>query len=687
MVQNVAVNSLFFDGNTTNANLRHGLHVNNYTPTGTNALVIRNHTGNNNLSRGIMLDVGTGSIDILNTTVNGNTGAGLTIRNWDNLNVGDRILIGNHNGGTSNFNNNGALGNIEILLLQAGLTNNVLVTGIQSNSGVRGIYGRADGIGTVLNIDIIDNVSFSNNVNDGIKLTATNSGVVNTRIGNTGFNDPLIMFDNTRGGGAGISLIAEGVSPNPASQINAIIDAVFISNHHNELFVPGTPLRLSNMGIEVVSLGSAVANVDVLNSQIGTQSILDPPGRDTRIGFFGEFDNDGAGLINRIRMDNLLMINDFGVIVQTFDDTFTDISIANSVIRPHGIQGDGTRGDNTPFGDIDGTAGITITAFGAGVLSGQDNRTDRPDIDPFYSQYFPLEIVSDGNLDNLTRVTLLDNTIRDFHENGVDISTFGDAQMLLNMVGNSIINNGAGYNSDNNNNNVYSEQAVDDTTPDINHLAFFDGVRIRAYDQSTLSANIFQNTFVDNFERGLRLNTFNRAVINASMRNNVFFGNDRGEDIDNTVPDLGTGVFENDAPLADSGLFDFEAVNNAEFYIRAHESPILLNGAGVPIDLAGNPLPADTLGFFFPGNTGFDIFGNPVALGAAQLNLSMSSNSLQLPPPDLRDFSVAPGDFTLGLDGFTNGFTNVFPGITSVPLNFADLLIQNETNFFNLNGF
>jgi hypothetical protein len=685
MVQNANVNSLTFRNNTTNNNVRHGLHVNNFTPTGTDPLLIVNHIGNNNLNRGIMLDTGTGPVRILNTTVNGNTEAGLTIRNWNHLNAGEQIIIGNQNGGASNFNGNGALGNIEFLLETPGIVNNVLVTGIESSDGVRGIYGRADGLGTTLNIDIVDNRGFNNNVNDGIKLMATNSGIVNTRIGSTAANAPLILFDNAFGGGSGISLTAEGISPNPASQMNAVVDNVFISNHFNQLFVPGGTERFPTIGIEVISDGSAVANVDVVNSQIGSQSLLDPPARDTTIGFFGRFDNDGAGLINRIRLNNLLLINDFGVIIGTLDDTFTDILIANSVIRPHGIQGDGTRGDNTPFDDGAGTAGIVISASGRGVLSGQNNRTDRPDIDPFFPLYSPVEIVSDGLLDNLTRVQLQDNTIRDFTENGVDIRTFGDAQMLLNMVGNSVINNGAGYDSDGDNDNVYTEGIG---PVDINHLSFFDGVRIRAYDQSTLSANIFQNTFVDNFERGLRLNTFNRAVMNVSMRNNVFFGNDRGEDIDNTVPDLGTGIFQNDAALTDSGVFDFEAVNNAEFYIRSHESPILLNNDGVPVDLGGTPLPADTLGFFFPGNVGFDIFGNPVALGAAQMNLSMVSNSLQFVPPDLRDFSVAPGDFTLGLDGSTNGFTNAtFPLLTNVPLTFAELLIQNETNFFNLSGF
>jgi hypothetical protein len=691
MLQNITAESLTLDDNTTNGNGRHGLHINNFTPAGVQPLTIVDHTANDNLNRGIMLDTGTGPVRIYNTTATNNTGAGLTIRNWDNVGATDNILIMNQDGGESDFSGNGALGNIEFLLETPGLVNNVLVTDVKSDDGVRGLYGRAEGVGTFLNISILDNESFNNNINDGIRLLAVESGVVNARIGSTNTNFRQNILDNAFGGGSGITLIAEGTPGSPAAQMNAIIDNVFINNRFNTIVVPPIA-EIPTNGVELRSLGSAVANVSVLNSQIGAPNTPgpslpgNPPTRNTTIGVLIETANDGAGLINRYNLDNLEMFNNIGVFATTAADTFTDIALSNSVLRPDGVQTNGNSSDNTPFGDNRGSAGVIVRATGRGAFSGFANRTDRPDIDEDYL-LTPNEIVSDGVLDNLTRVRLQDNSINDFHQNGVEIKSFGDAQLLLNMVGNEVNNNGAGFNSDNDNDNVYGEQAADDTTVDINHLSFFDGVRIHAYDQSTLSANIFQNTMRDNFERGLRLNTFSRGIINASLRNNVFFGNDRGEDVDNTVPDLGTGVFENTAALADSGIFDFEAINNSEYYIRAHESPIILDNDGDPVDLFGVDLPADTLGVFYPGNTGLDVFGNPVAIGAAQLHLAMTSNSLQLPPPDLLNFAQAPGIFNLGLDGATNGFTGPVPGTTPVTLPFVDSLILNETNFFTVNGF
>ncbi len=194
--------------------------------------------------------------------------------------------------------------------------------------------------------------------------------------------------------------------------------------------------------------------------------------------------------------------------------------------------------------------------------------------------------------------------------------------------------------------------------------------------------------FTDNFERGLSLNTFSSATINAVVTGNSFFGNDRGEDADSTQPPIGTGTASGPTgAIAESGFADFEAINNEEFYFRDYETLILIAGDdGTPIDLAGADLPGNTIGFFFPGNTGLDIFGNPVALGVARLNLSMSSNALQL-GPDLQDFSVAPGDFTLGLDGLTNGFTGGIPGISDVAFPATDALIDAEEGFFTGQNF
>lgn len=679
-VQNVSPQSLSFIDNTTSNNLRHGLHLADYifTP-GSDPVLIENHTSLSNVGRGIMIDRGEGSLNILNTDSRNNNQAGLTIRDWNNL-PGQFINIGNLDDGISNFSNNGALGNIELLLTEPGLVNNVLVSDVVSNGGVRGLYGRATGQDTVLNIDILDNV-FNNNINDGIRLIAEDSAVVNTRIAGTEPNAPQQIVGNAVGGGSGIALFAQGTGGVDPARMNAVVENVFINNRFNNIFTDGAAaLEFETTGVEVRSLENAVTDVLVRNSQIGAPNAAVPPSLDTTIGIFAEFANDGNQLINRLTMDDLTMFNNVGVDIISDIQTFADISLTDSVLRPSGVQSTaGIRSDNTPFLDGRGDTGVRIVAAGTASVTGAANRTDRRDIDPDYAA---IELVSDGILDNLTRVNIDNNSIQDFHRNGIDVKTFGDAQLLMNLVGNDVSNNGAGFNNDPDNINVYFPSG--DVDPD--HLFFFDGARIHAYDQSTISTRITGNIFRDNFERGLRLNTFNRAIINASVNNNTFFGNDRGEDIDNTVPDIGTGIFQNDAELPDAGQFAMEAINNAEFYIRPFESPILLNLLGEPIDFFGNVLPADTIGFFFPGNTGFDIFGNAVAEGAAQLNLSMSSNALQL-NPDLQDFSVAPGDFTLGLDGATNGFTGPFPGITPVALNFADALINAETLFFNANGF
>lgn len=685
-LQNISPQSLAFLDNITNGNQRHGIHLADYTFTpGSAPVLIENHIAQENIGRGVMIDGGEGSLQIVNSDFTENVQAGLTIRNWNNL-PGQFINIGNVNGnGPSNFSGNGALGNIEFLLLEPGLVNNVSVRGVVSNNGVRGLYGRAVGQDTILNIDILDNV-FNDNINDGIYLLANESAVINTLIGSTDSspNARQQMLGNAIGGGSGIALIADGISAVDPAQINAVVQNVFINNRFNFIFDDGVPvIEFATTGIEVASLNNSVTNVLVRDSQIGAPAATIPPSRDTTIGISGLYANDGNQLINRLTMQNLTMFNDTGVNIFTNIDTYTDISLTDSTLRPNGIQSTpGVRSDNAPFLDNVGAIGVLVQAVGGSTPSGALNRNDRPDIDPLYA---PIELVSDGVLDNLTRVNLANNSIQDFHENGVEINAFGDAQMLLNIVGNDVSNNGAGYNNDPGNINVYSVSTVVDP----NNLFFFDGMRIHAYDQSTISANIFGNTFRDNFDRGLRLNTFNRATLNAVVNNNTFFGNDRGEDEDNTIPDIGTGIFANNTPLLDSGIFSFEAINNAEFYIRPHESPILLNLDGNPIDTAGVELPADTIGVFFPGNAGVDIFGNAVALGAAQLNLSMSSNALQL-LPDIQNFAVAPGQFTLGLDGVTNGFVGPFPSvepITNVGIAFAQTLLNNEITFFNVNGF
>ena len=65
----------------------------------------------------------------------------------------------------------------------------------------------------------------------------------------------------------------------------------------------------------------------------------------------------------------------------------------------------------------------------------------------------------------------------------------------------------------------------------------------------------------------------------------------------------------------------------------------------------------------------------------------MTSNALQLPIPDFQNFAVPPGEFTLGLDGLSNGFTGPFPGVSDTGFGATIVLIGNEEAFFTGQGF
>ena len=233
-------------------------------------------------------------------------------------------------------------------------------------------------------------------------------------------------------------------------------------------------------------------------------------------------------------------------------------------------------------------------------------------------------------------------------------------------------------------------------------MFFFDGVDVNAFDDSVISASFVGNTFRDNFERGLSLNTFSSATINAVLDTNVFFGNDRGEDVNVTTPPIGVGAAMGPTgPFPTAGQFDLEIINNEEFFTRDFESFVFTNAAGVPVMLNGMPLPANSLGVFFQGNTGVDIMGDLVAQGDAELNVTLSNNSLQL-GPEVIDFAIPPGDLRIGFDGLTNGFTFAnSPGVdpalfllgsqnnpsTEVGSGEAEILFNNERSFFDAQGF
>ena len=144
--------------------------------------------------------------------------------------------------------------------------------------------------------------------------------------------------------------------------------------------------------------------------------------------------------------------------------------------------------------------------------------------------------------DNLTRISLTNNVIRDFTFEGVLLQTFGDAQMLANIQANQILNNGPGLDDDPDGDGIFEGPNSNAVVP--TEFGFHDGLEIIASGTSTISARVDNNAFINNFEQGVAIQTLGSARINMVMNSNRL-SNDIGGD--NTNPAgvvLGQDVFD-----------------------------------------------------------------------------------------------------------------------------------------------
>jgi hypothetical protein len=701
--RNFDTDTFIMDSNTTSGNARHGVYMNNFANSAGNGINVLNHTAAANLGHGINIEEGNGKLNIFNPVLTNNAVSGIRIRNWANV-VGQNTVIAGIEDAPALITGNG-LGSpgIDILIDQPGVTQNVLITNttVDGGGGI-GISGVSDGTDTILNIDIREGVTVSNNQNDGINLLAKDSGIVNANIGNPAGSDPLSILNNGEGGGSGIQLTATGIGGQPTSQMNAIVDNVLIRNTDDQVNGSNGTFIVGNTdGVAIDSTGNAVVDVLVSNSVIGG-----PPntnGQNVITGIAMNFANDGHGLTNKVTLDNLtLVVGDdsprtgnqgTGVLLNTFANTESDVMLMNSTIRPNLTQSpDGARANNGVFGDTVGNIGIQVFATGEADVLGFAPPAG-PDVNSLTNATAALmfeDVASDGVDDNLTRLTLIDNVVQDFTFEGINIVTAGDAQMLLTATGNTVNNNGAGLENDADDDGVYNEQPVGDANA-ITELLFHDGFNIDAVGDSTISARIVGNSFNDNFERGLSINTFQRATINAIVSNNGFLGNDRGQNASLLPLPLSQGADRGEVLINTAAIDDLELINNEEYYFRIYESPVfVISGGDNDNDLldpiAGAPVEDGDPGIFIPGNTGTDIFGNPVPIGVADLNVAVVNNGIQL-GIDAQDFSQAPGDFTLSLEGTNTNVSATNFGLTQTSLGLVDTLITSEELSFLMRGF
>ena len=655
---------LNFTDNITSNNGQHGLVLRDYLTAGGDIDII-SHTSVANSEIGILIERGDGDLTIVNSIITDNIAGGIKTVSFTNNTDGQNTFIGNADGGVSTISDNGIAGaNLQFDLIGDGLTQDILITGLSVDGGGRGIFATSSGSDTILRINILDMLSISESTADGIRLLAADGGTLNANIVNT--TTPLQLFNNGKSAGASIFVSASGDAGGETSQVNTRINNVDID-------LPGSTAGAT--GISVSSLGNSFTTTTILNADIEKSLTANIDGFPIITGDVGidlDFANNGRGDINFADIENSTIVTDTGITLDVAGNTLADVFIESSLIQAASetLVDVTERASDDAFDGIFGSQGIRVRTSGDNSTPEIDSLT-RLTINEVTIRDFAGTIFPDINVPATTSFnqSSFNGIGRAFEGAAVDIGTFGDSQLLLDFRNNRILNNGAGFNNDANNNDDFVDQAVS-VVEDPNNLFFIDAVRINAFENSQVSTRIINNLFQDNFERGLTIDTYNSATIVASVINNAFDNNDRGEDGNNEFPN-------SDVNLLDSGITDFEAINNAEFNLRPYLNPFGLDGDSNVIDADDDDI-ADI--FFTDG----------LEPGFANLCLDLSNNVFQL-GVDFEDNATLPGDFQLGLDGATNGFTNNsffgFPNPTVSNFGLCDQLISIEEAFFAGNGF
>jgi len=528
-ISQVASSTINLSGVSTSDNAADGLRIEDQVGDNVDIDII-DHVADANAGNGIFIDDGNGDLNIVDTTASDNVLSGLLIKNFANDSTiapdGETTFIGSTDGGVSNFLNNGGSG-IAIDIDENALEQNVVITGVTSDGNETGISATVDGIASVLDIDIVDNLSASNNLSSGIALTSLNSGVINALIENDEDGAALSLFDNNDiVSGAAISLFTETPTGPPNSEINAIVRNVNI----NSDFEMGTAVTLAGVpvarnGISVDGQNSSEVNLLVEDSIVEASTAFDI-----------DFDNVNTSAVNNVFLDELVVRGDTAVTLDVQGGSQVDFSLTNSDIQSNGAvnPADALPSDageaGAPFGDGDGDNGLiaNINGDAAGELT-------------------------------LTRIEFSNNLIRDFTFEAFTLNTTGDAQVVTSIIANEFLNNGPGIDD-----NIEFPDDPATASPGGDNpvngaeLNFLDTIVFNAIDDSSISARIEANQLLGNFDQGLDFTADDAATINASLDSNTL-ANDIGQDTDATAAGVTTNFasdfdVNNDGPTSTVNL-------------------------------------------------------------------------------------------------------------------------------------
>ena len=499
-----------FNGDITDENGRDGIRLENFKgdPNVGIDLVFDGINTRENDGDGLSVIGGSGRLTVINSVIGteldpdtgvpnldgGNIGNGINIVDFTTPNPDDQVLII-----SNSINENGVGGGAGVNIeLNEGFTRALITDNSIDGNGI-GIRTRTDdidnlnGIPSVLELQIIDNQSIGSfllggNTSDGLNFNAV------------GGSSQSILIENQEGVGLvpilnsgfnGISFNVGDDSGGVLSSINAVVRGVNVTGSvANGIF--------ANV-VDDGQLSLLIEESIINNNATGMSFNLDT--------------NENGAINNIIVQNNTINDNVFdGVVLNTFDGTFTDFALINNVITNPALALAGVRTDGVPDGvgpDVGFGDGVRVVAIG----------------DP--------DQVLNPQIDNRTRAFITGNFIDLFTLDGIDVTTFGDASVFTRIDGNVSNNNGDGFLTPGNG------QA---------DLPFHDGIALTANGMSSINARVGNNFATANAEFGVEVVTNGTSTINALFSGNNLNFNDITEDMNNM-------------PIVDALGIDFVATN------------------------------------------------------------------------------------------------------------------------------
>lgn len=428
----------FLNPVTATGNLRHGVNLTDFVDSaGVGATYFFESTvATNNVGDGVRVANANGNLLFQNSTMTGNAGNGLSLINVRNTDPLHSTLITATAGGASTFTGNAGSG-IFANLNQAGAVQRLRVESSTLNENSTGLTAQADGLGTSLTTDVIDNVSISNNLTDGVFLRSINGAVHSATVTNAGA--ALNMNDNgAAGAGNGFRIVAGDTASLNPSTMNATIRNITLQNIPDSAVLGMTGDR-------------GLLNLEARNLAI----------QEVGQGFDLDFNAIDPAIISRVSIFDSTVNNatGAGMFVDNAAGSSVDILVSNLVFQNNGVaQANAggvqftnagnmrTRFLNTTINNFDGAglvfdttgAGRTLADFAGNTVTNNGALGDIADAPNDDGVGFLTEGTSTAH------VRFLNNVVTGNAQQGLSLFADGTSTLTFSMIGNVIANNDQG---------------------------------------------------------------------------------------------------------------------------------------------------------------------------------------------------------------------------------------------------